>query len=256
MAKGDAKRVERLSRYATPDAVADALLATQEKIGRGELRSNTPFPATGTAEEQKAWRQSQGLPESPDKYELKLRDGYVIGDEDKPMINNFLTKLHGANASPAVASAAVDFYYEFVEQQTQERIAKDQEQVQQSRDALIAEMGLPEFKQNEGLVKAMIETMPAQVKDLFIGARLADGTPLYGGNPMIFKGLADWARKINPVTALVPGAGANTAHAIADEIAKYEKMMREDAKAWFADAAAQKRYQQLVAARDQSGTKT
>lgn len=254
MAKGDAKRVERLSRYATPDAVADALLATQEKIGRGELRSNTPFPATGTPDEQKAWRQSQGLPESPDKYELKLKEGYVVGAEDKPMIDAFLGKLHSANASPAVASAAVDYYYEFIEQETAKRLQKDTEQVQQSRDSLIAEMGLPEFKQNEGLVLAMIETMPAEVKDLFKAGRLADGTPLFGGNAKVFKGLADWARKINPVTALVPGAGANTATAINDEIAKYEKMMRDDSKAWFADDKAQKRYQELVAARERSGT--
>jgi len=254
MAAGDPKRVERLSRYATPDAVANALLSTQEKISKGELRSNTPFPDKGTAEEQAAWRQSQGLPVSPDKYELQLRDGFVVGAEDKPMIDAFLGKLHGVNASPAVASAAVDFYYDLVERETEARLNKDKEQVQQSRDSLVAEMGLADFKQNEGLVSAMMEMMPADVKDLFKGARLADGTPLYGGNPQVFKGLAEWARKINPVTALVPGAGANTANAINDEIAKYEKMMRDDSKAWFADDKAQKRYQELVAARERSGT--
>jgi hypothetical protein len=233
--------------------VADALLSLQERIGRGELRSNTPFPEKGTAEEQKAWRAEQGLPESPDKYELKLRDGVTIDQRDKPTVDMLLGKLHGANASPAAAAATVEAYYEIKNQLIEERAAKDSESVQQTRDALVAEMGLPEFKTNMNLVEGMFELMPQSVRDLFKTGRLADGTPLYGGNVDVFKGLADWARKINPVTALVPGAGANTAGAIDDEIAKIEKVMSTDRAAYNKDQKMQDRYLQLLEAKERAG---
>ena len=214
-----------------------------------------PFPEKGTAEEQKAWRAEQGLPESPDKYALKLRDGLTIDPKDKPLIDGLQTKLHGVNASPAVVSAAVEFIHDLRNQVMQDRQSKDAETVQQARDALIAEMGLPEFKTNMNLVEGMFELMPQSVRDLFKTGRLADGTPLYGGNVDVFKGLADWARKINPVTALVPGAGANTANAIEDEIANIEKTMRTDRAAYNKDQKMQDRYLQLLEARDRAGVK-
>jgi hypothetical protein len=254
LATGDVKKIERLSRYATPQAVADALLSVQARISAGELRSNVPFPEKGTDAEKAEWRKEQGLPETHDKYELKLRDGLTIPAEDKDRIGSFTQALHAKNAPPAVVSQAVEWYYDEVAKATEERATKDKAAVESTRDSLVAEMGVAEFKTNLNLVNGMIETMPASVKELFKGGRLADGTPLFGGNADAFKGLADWARKINPVTALVPGAGANTASAINDEIKKYETMMREDRPGWNKDTAGQKRYQELIAAREASGT--
>ena len=249
LGNGDPKKVERLSRYATPQAVADALLSVQERISRGELRSNVPFPDKGTVEEQNAWRKDQGIPDAPDKYEIKLSGDKAIPENDKPLVNEFLKSLHVVNASPAVASAALDSYYNMVAKTTQLRAEKDAQTVQQVRDNLIADMGLPEFKQNQNLVEGMLQLMPEKVRDLFKMGRLANGDPIYGGNADVFKGLAEWARKINPVTAVVPGAGENTAGAIDTEISKIEKTMREDRNTYNKDQKMQDRYLELLDAR-------
>lgn len=254
LAAGDVKNIEKLSRYATPQAVANALLSVQARISAGELRSNVPFPEKGTDKEKAEWRKEQGLPETHDKYELKLRDGMTVPAEDKERIGSFTKAMHDRNASPAAVNQGIEWYYDEVARVTAERAEKDTTSVQATRDALVAEMGIPEFKTNMNLVNGLIETMPTAVKDLFKGGRLADGTPLFGGNVDVFKGLAEWARQINPVTALVPGAGANTASAINDEIKKIETLMREDRPAYNKDAAMQRRYQQLLEARDASGT--
>ncbi len=148
----------------------------------------------------------------------------------------------------------MDWYYKQVEKVTQERAAKDTQEIQSTRDSLIAEMGLEEFKTNQNLIEAMFEMMPAGVRDKFKFGRTADSKPLYGGDADIFKGFAQWARTINPAGALVPGSGANSAGAIDEEIAKIEKDMRTDRAAYDKDEKKQARYLQLLGAKERSGT--
>lgn len=259
LAAGDTKKIERLSRYGTPQAVADALLSVQERISKGELRSNVPYPEKGTDAEKSEWRKEQGIPAEPAAYysELKLAEGRAVSDEDKPRMDGFIAKLHSRNASPSVVSAAIDAYYDEVESRTQERLELDKQQVQATRDNLIASGGLQEFKTNQTLIDGMLEMMPEKVRDLFKHGRLADGSPIYGGNIEVFQGLAAMARAINPVAAIVPNSGDNTAGAIDDEIGKIEKTMRTDRASYNKDVKMQERYQQLLGARERAkGQKT
>lgn len=250
LAAGDVKKIERLSRYGTPQAVADALLSVQERISKGELRSNVPFPEKGTDAEKAEWRKEQGIPADPKEYypTLKLAGDRTIPDEDKPKVDGFIAKMHEKNANPVVVSAALDAYYERVEEATNERIELDKTQVQATRDQLIATQGLPEFKTNMNLVNGMIEMVPEKVRDLFKGARLADGSPLLGGNADVFMGLVEMARAINPIGAVVPNTGDNSAATIDAEIAKNVKMMSTDRKGWDADPKNQARHLQLLEA--------
>lgn len=253
LAGGDPRKVERLSRYATPNAVADALMSVQERISKGELRSNVPFPDKGTDAEKTAWRAEQGIPPTADKYEITLAAGRKIDEASKPHVDAFVGKLHGVNASPAVVNAALNAYYDEVEATTNARLEKDNGDIQATRDSLISEMGLTEFKQNYNLVMGMFEGMPAKAKDLFMRGRLSDGTPILG-NVEVFKGLTQWARDINPAAALVPG-NSGTPDAIEGEIAKIEKMMRDDRAGYNKDPKIEKRYLQLIEARDKANPK-
>lgn len=254
LAAGDVKKIERLSRYGTPQAVADALLSVQERISKGELRSNVPFPEKGTEAEKTAWRQEQGIPAAAADYykDIKLSDGRTVNDEDKPRLDKFISKMHERNANPAVVSAALDAYHDEVEARTNERLELDKTQVQATRDQLIASGGLPEFHTNMNLVGGMIEMMPEKVRDLFKGARLADGSPLLGGNADVFMGLVEMARAINPVGAVVPNSGDNSMATIDAEIAKNVKMMGTDRKAWDADPKNQARHLQLLEAQSRA----
>lgn len=239
----DVKKMERLNRYASPAAAFDALLSLQSKIGAGELRSKLPDNAT--KEQMAAWRSENGVPESPDKYDLA---DVKVAAEDKPMINDFLAKLHGVNAPPAVAKEAVEWYYEEAAKRTEDRLEKDKQLATTTEDALRAEWG-NEYRTNVNMVNGLLETVPADVRDLFKTGRMSDGTPIMS-SPGVLKALVSWSRQINPVTTVVPNAGANIGSAIDDEIKAIENTMRTDRKSYNEDNKMQERYRELLAAKD------
>ncbi len=256
LAGSDPRKAERLSRYGTPQAVADALISVQERISKGELRSNVPFPDKGTDQEKTAWRAEQGIPVKAEDYypALKLDGDRKIPDEDKAKFDPLIQRMHGANATPAQTAAAIDTYYSMVEQETNRRAEQDKKDVEDTRDTMVAKMGLPEFKANYNLVQGMFEMVPAKVKDALMYGRLSNGKPILG-DPDVFEGLTHWARQINPAAALVPNASGNTAGAIDDQIKAYEKMMRDDRAGWNKDDKAQKHYRDLIDARDRAKVK-
>lgn len=238
----DVKKMERLNRYASPAAAFDALLSLQSKIGAGELRSKLPDNAT--KEQVAAWRSENGIPESPDKYDLA---DVKVSAEDKAMVDGFLAKLHGANAPAAVAKEAVAWYYDEAERRTEERLNKDKQIAMTSEDALRAEWG-DEYRTNVNMANGLLETIPADVRNLFRTGRLGDGTPIMS-SPNVLKALVSWSRQINPVTTVVPNAGANIGSAIEDEIKAIEHTMKTDRKAYNEDDKMQSRYRELLDAR-------
>jgi len=71
-------------------------------------------------------------------------------------------------------------------------------------------------------------------------------------HPDMARWLAMNARTINPVATVVPGAGANIAGAIDDEITSIEKMMRTDRQAYNKDEKMQARLRELYGARERA----
>lgn len=252
----DEKLTARLSRYSSPKDVVSALVTLQNKIGAGELRSTLPKNATD--DQVKLWREENGIPDSPDKYDLKLAGGLVVGAEDKPLIDNLLKTLHEVNANGAVASQVVNFYYQAKEAEEAQRHEKDKAAATSASDALHAEWGV-EFRPNMNMIDGLLDTAPAGVKDLLKFGRLADGTPIMG-HPDTIRWLNNMAREINPVTTLMPNSGANVSGAIDDEIKKIEANMGAPSgtpahKAYWGDEKAQSRLRDLYTARDKAQKK-
>src|SRR5690242_14053786 len=98
IAGNDEKYAKRLERYGSIKDVANALIATQNQISAGELRS--ALKANATPEETAAWRAENGIPEAPEKYDLTMPQGIVFGEDDKPFVDSFLKAAHGANFRP------------------------------------------------------------------------------------------------------------------------------------------------------------
>lgn len=256
IANGDEKIASKLSRYSSPKDVANALLSVQSKIGAGELRS--VLPKNATEEQVKLWREENGIPESPDKYELKLADGLVVGADDKPLIDNLLKSMHKVNAPAGIASEVVNFYYAQIEAQEADRQQKDSAAAREATDALHAEWGA-EFRPNMNMIEGLLDTAPAGVKDLIKFGRLSDGTPIMA-NADAIRWLNNMAREINPVTTLLPNSGSNISGAIDDEIKKIETNMGAPKgtpahKAYWNDEKAQSRYRELLDARDRAKKK-
>ena len=246
VAKDDKAVKNILGRFATPADAIQSAIDIRKKISTGEIKM--PLPKDAKPEDIAKWRAENGIPESPDKYELKLRDGLSIGKDDKPIIDGFLKAMHEKNTHPDVASAAVDWYYTEIERQTEERAVKDKALASEAQEVLREEWG-PEYRTNLNVVENLLATMPKDVADDFKFGRLANGTPIMA-SPAAIKWLLNMNLQLNPHSKVVGNTAGNPASAIDDEIAKIEKTMRTDRKAYDKDEKMQARLRDLYTARE------
>lgn len=246
----DGKHSKTLDRFASPNAILDSYLALRQKVDSGELKSVTPYPDKGKPEEQAAWRKAHSIPESHDGYSLKFADGLVIGEADKPFVDDFLKAAHAANSTPDQVNGLLHWYYGNQEKAVQAQAEKDTDYLKGTEDTLRAEWG-GEYRSNINMIQGLVDTMPADVKDAFANARLGDGTALLS-NPQMARWLVHTARTVNPTATVVPGAGANIAGAIDDEISQIEKVMKTDRKTYNKDEKMQTRLRDLYAARERN----
>jgi hypothetical protein len=241
----DEKLAKRLGRYASPKAALDALISAQDKISRGELKK--PLSDKPSPEDLAAYRKDLGIPETPDKYDLKLSDGRVVGEDDKPLIGKFLERMHGKNATPDQVSAGVDAYYEVVEEIQAQRYEADEDFRRTAEDELRAEWG-SEFRRNVNMVSGLLAGAPEGVKEMLMEARTEEGVRIIN-SPDTLRWLTQLAREINPVSTVVPGAGANASQAISDELSSITKMMGDPKSDYWKGPSAEKlqaRYRDLV----------
>lgn len=253
LAGKDEASAKRLERFNSPDDIWRSYRAIEQRLSSGELKSTTKYPDKGTPEQQAAWRAENGIPESPDKYQINLGEGVVIGELDKPIIDDFLSSVHGKNMPPDMANAAVGWYFDFAEKQAEAIKASDDEHKQKYEDTMRAEWG-GEYRTNTNNVIALLDMAPEGVKDRFQNGRLSDGTPI-GSDPDTMRWLASLAREINPITTVTPGAGANIVSAIADEIEQIETFMRTNRSEYNKDEKKQARLRELYEARERKGGK-
>lgn len=245
-AKDDEKTLKRLQRYASPQAALDAMIAAQDKIRSGVLKS--ALPENATPEQLKMWREENGIPESPEQYDTGLPDGQTINEHDKALVDGFLKASHDSNMSPAQVKQSLAWYFTEQQRQIDAMAERDAQAKRSAEDELRGEWG-DEYRQNTNLINGLLDTAPVGVRENFMGARLADGSILEN-NPQVLRYLIGLAREINPVATVVPGAGVNTASAIDNEIAALEGRMKNDRPAYFKDNKAQARYRELITARD------
>lgn len=241
LAGGDEKALKQLERYSDPAALYTKTRALEARITSGELRSLPPKDATPEA--MAAWRAENGIPVEPTKYDLKLKDGMVIGAEDKPIFDAILTKLHGKNVTNEQASELVTAYYEVMDGQAKKGAELQAQQRQKVEDQLHAEWG-GEFRGNMNRIASLVD------------ANLKADDPLrkkimttVGTDVAFAKLMESFARQINPVSTLIPGAGENFAGALDDEIKTIEDRMRKDRDGYNKDEKMQERYRLLLQAR-------
>lgn len=250
LAGDNEKELKQLERYQSPKDIWNKARALEQRLSSGELRSTLPKDAT--PEQVTQWRTENGIPEAPDKYDIKF-GGDGLPEADKTVIDGFLQTAHGKNLNNDQAKGVVDWYYQEVARLTEERQAKDVEFGKQAEDALRAEWG-SDYRQNINMVSALVATAPADVADLIKGGRLANGDPLMS-HPKVLQWLNGMAREINPVTTLIPNAGGNQTSAIEDEIKAIEDRMRTDRKGYNEDEKMQARYRALLTAREKLSAK-
>jgi len=251
LAKGDEKARKRLDRFQSPADVLKSWQELERRMSAGEIKAKLPDNATD--EQVAAWRKDNGIPEKPEGYLERLPKGLVIGDDDKPILEGYLARVHGKNASPEVVADTLDWYYAQQEEVIAAQAAADKAQEQAGADLLRAEWG-GEYRSNINAVKSFLKSAPATddgqlLGDLLMGARLADGT-LFGNNPAALRWMARLAYDANPAGFVAPGAAASQIDAVTAELDTIRKTMREDRAAYDKNEKMQERFRQLLLAQE------
>ena len=245
VSKGDAKILQRMGRYASPQAAMEALIAAQNRISAGELK-----PVLGknaTPEQLKEYREALGIPETPDKYDLG-KDIKIDGI-DPALLGEVLKEAHESNQTPEQVKATLKAWTKISQSVQEQRYERDVNIQKTSEDALRAEWG-PEYRRNINLIHGMLDsTATPGLKESVMGGRLADGTPI-GSSPEALKFLVGLALIQNPAGVVVPGSEANPMQGVEDEITKIETGMRKDRAAYNKDEKLQARYLELLTARE------
>ena len=157
MAGDDAKELKRLERFTTPADVYKTNREIEAQISRGEYKR--PLPPNATPEQIKTWRADNGIPESADKYQIELKDGLLIGEQDKPYVSKFLDNLIAANGTNEQASAALNAYYDIVQEVAAQNLVKYEQARDTTVEALQKEWG-GEYNRNLNLIQGLVNTMP------------------------------------------------------------------------------------------------
>lgn len=213
LSKGDEKAMKRLERYASPVAIAEALINAQDRIAKG---IKPGLPEGATEEQVKEYRALIGVPEKPEDYKVELADGYVIGDDDKPLVDHFLKSAHAANMPPAAVNAMLNSYYATQDLAREMREDADIDQDAARKQALQEEFGT-EYRGTMNNVANMLAAAPAGVKEALKGARAADGTLLLN-DISTARWLAYTAKALNSAATVAPGSSANAAQTVTDEL--------------------------------------
>lgn len=245
IAGDDTKLAGYLARIPSEKALAEQVKRYNDDLKAGKLIK--PLPENPTDEELAAYRKAQGVPEKPDAYLESLPNGLVVGEDDKPFVDQFLGNMHKAGAPPEMVNAALETYYNIVEEQIAAQSEAANAAKNTSIEVLREEWG-PDYRRNLNVMNGFLDTLPPAVAEAFKFGKGADGLPL-GYNADVLKWLTAQAMESNPLATVVPGAGANQASAIAEEIAAIEGKMRTDRAAYNRDDKMQERYRELINAR-------
>lgn len=243
------KMAKLAGRYTTMGAALKALREAQTKISDGTLK--TALPKNATPEQIAAWRTENGIPETPDKYELGLKEGTVLADADKALLDSWVTKVHGANAHPDVVKAGAAALIELRDQQAAAVLERDTADSADLSTQLVEEWGGQDFKTNIAGIKSMLGQASESVATTIMHARGPDGKAI-ANNPEVIRWLAGHARELGFVGATVVPTGGDVGQSLDNEIANIEKSMfkedgTKDPAYWNSDKA-QKRYSDLLEA--------
>jgi len=243
MAGGDAKLLKQLETFTSPADVYKAHRALQQKLTSGEYKKATALPDNATEEQIAEWRKENGIPAKWEEYDTALPDGLVIGEDDKPIVDEVLKAMHATNAPPAVVQAALGTYFKLQENHRAAMAEADSNTLSATVEELRGEWG-PEYKRNQNAIAAYLDTLPEEFRDNLIGARLADGTKLLG-NAAGVRFLAQLAREANPAITAFPGS-SNPAKSIEDEL----KSLNVGSEEYWKSPEKQKRARELYALQD------
>lgn len=204
--------------------------------------------ADATDEERAAFYKQINQPDNPEGLveNIKLSDGVILGDLDKPVVDDFAKAVHGATTPQEFVDKTVDWYLQLQDQQIAEMDTQDEANRTATQQELRNTWG-DGYQREMNIAEMAFKDAPA-VKELLMEARLSDGTVLKD-NADAMKWLNHIARQSYEVQTVVQDGEANI-NTVESEIEEIEKFRRENKSAYFKDEKKQARYRELLGVRE------
>lgn len=249
------KELKRLQNFASPEGVYGMGREAESKLTSGKLIKRPEKDAK--PEEIEEFYTALGRPEKPDEYytNLKLSNGAVVGEADKPFVDSFAQTVHKSGMNTEQFNTAMNWYYTQQEAQAAQMDEEDDNHRIQAERELKEEFGAA-FKRRVNALPVLFMQAPGgtDIKNekgvyaRLMGGRTSDGR-LIGNDPDIIRWLDSMRAEVNP-NATVTEDGQGTPQTVEDEIAKIEGIMRTDRKEYNRSYA--KRYGELLAIREKN----
>lgn len=225
MAGEDAAYTKTLDRYASPMELAKAHRELQQKLSREPRAPILPGP-DATPEERQAYRKQIGVPDEPNGYDVKVAEGFVWGETDKPMLDDFTKYAHSQDMRPDEVKKALGWYAQFQEQSKTEQARRDEATRINGIDELRTEWGAQNYEGNINAVENLAARWGKEASEEFLGARGPSGRKL-GSIPSVLKALAQTEIQLNPAAKLVPAGTQDQGKAVGSRLQELDKMMSD-----------------------------
>jgi hypothetical protein len=238
--KEQAKVLAQLKRYIDPAAIVSKNRELEAKLSEG---GRIKIPGKDAKPEELAeWQKALGWAEKPEDMiaNIKLENGAVLGDVDKPAVMSFLKAVHGATSAQDFNNKATGWYFKQQEEALAAQDQADDTFRRENEKALKDEWG-PAFKRNMQTIQSLYRFHPQGKEgvDAWLASRNPVTGRLNGDDANFVRMLAGIAMDVNPLASVVEdGVGdINTAQAKLDSI---RKMRTTDSrKYWSQDVQAE-----------------
>jgi hypothetical protein len=239
IAKDDEKVLKKLQRLKTPEDLAKSYLELEKKLS--ETRPKFQLPENPTPEDIAKYREENGVPEKAENYDLELDGGLVIGEYDKPIIDEFVKIAHDKNMPAGELKKAVQSYFE-ARAKSEAETTRFLEDINQNSEKELRETWGDKINEHKNKIATFLEVQfgkdEAQLLD---SAVFADGTNL-SNNPKLLNKFLDLANKFHAT----PSDSASNTKVNADRLAEIEKYQKTNRDAYFKNEEMQQEYRELL----------
>ena len=245
------KELARLQRVSDPTGVYGNFRELDNRLNGGGL---IRIPGKDAKEEEiAAFQKAIGWADKPEEMmdQIALADGAVLGEDDKPVMTEFLGAIHGSTSAQDFVSKAANWYFQRQEQMAAEMDEADFDFKDQSVQELKEEWGAA-YKRRAGAIASVFATAPGGtdakneegVYHRLINARTPDGK-VVGNDPDILRWLDAIRNEINPVASVVEDGGGT--QSVQAELDKIKGLRQSDPQKYWSNET-QQREQELYAA--------
>lgn len=237
LAGGDEKVLKELERYKTTEALAKAM--REARVAARNAGKPVRLSDKATEDEVKAYREAVGIPDDPEAYPVQFREDYKATEVDGAILGDFRARMHEMNVDPAAASAALEWYQDFAQQQQQELDGNLAKVAKETQAALRTEWG----GEYDGNIAAVAELMTTHLGpegfDEMMGLRMMDGSRLQD-HPGFVKMMAGIGTDYYGSNAIFNGDIETTAKTVQEQIDETLKMRIEDPEKYKSDPVQEK----------------